>query len=236
MTSLLRWLLMGAGGICILLALKHLLVYVRVSRDRVHIAFGAACLSVAAYDFAALGVYRSVTVDDYVAAVRIHVVCALAAYLALAWLSALHAQMRPRWLLWAATAACTVVGVWNVYAPHTLLLAGVIEVQGVLLPWGEVIVQATSIPSDWSHLVELSTFGLYGISSYAWWGHSDDGRPRTALLVATGMAVLLAAMVVEAADPRVVPILPADELGLFVLILVLAVAVPGQVGRSGGQG
>ena len=228
MTSLLRWLLMGAGAVCILLALKYLLVGV-MSRDRIHGALGAACLSVAAYDYAAIEVYTAVTVEAYVFAVRIHVVFALLAYLALVWLSALHTGVGPRWLLWTATGASAVVAAWNMFTPQTLLFDGVIEVQGVLLPWGELIVQATAIPSAWSHLLELLTFALYGVCAYAWWGHSDGGEPNKALLVATGMAVLLATMVVEAADPRIVPMLPADELGLFVLVLVLAVAIPGQV-------
>lgn len=219
---------MGASGIGILLALKYLLLDFRATRDRIHGALGAACLSVAAYDYAAIGVYSSVTVEHYVSAVRIHVVFGLSAYLAVLWVSALHNRLVPRWLLWTATGVCTMVAAWNIVAPQTLLFAGVIEVQGVLLPWNEVIVQATAIPSAWSHLVEYLTFALYGICAYAWWGQPDGGEARTSLLVASGMAVLLATMVVEAGDPRVVPILPADELGLFVLLMALVVVIPGR--------
>ena len=237
MTSLLRWLLTGTSGICILLALKHLLVDFRASRRRIHVALGAAALAIAAYDYAALGVYRSGAIEDYVSAVRIHVVSAVLAYLALVWYSALRTRVVPDWLLWAATGASAVVVAWNVLSTQTLLFDGVIEVQGVLLPWGEVIVQAVVIPSAWSHAVELLTFALYGVCAYAWLGHSDDDEPGTALPVATGLAVLLAAMVVEIADPRVVPMLPADELGLFVLILVLAFATrPTPNSRSGQRG
>jgi hypothetical protein len=224
MTSLLQWALTGAGGICIVLALKHVFVDYRASRDRIHLALGAAALAVAAYEYAALGVYRSTSIDGYVSAVRIHVAAAALAYLTLVWLSALQTRAVPRWLLWTATVTSAVIVVWNVLSPQTLLFAGVIEVQGVLLPWGEVIVQGVAIPSEWSHVGELLAFSLYGVCAYAWWGYSDDGESGTALPVATGMAVLLATMVVEAADPRVVPMLPADELGLFVLLLVLAFA------------
>ncbi len=222
MTSLIRWLLTGASGVCVVLALKYVIVDFRVSRDRIHAVFGAAALSIAAYAYAALGVYRSIAIEGYVSAVRIHVSFAVLAYLSLAWFSALRTRKVPGWLLWTATGVSAVVVAWNVFSSQTLLFVGVIEVQGVLLPWGEVIVQAVAIPSAWSHVVELLTFALYGMCAYAWWGDSDDGEPGPALPVAGAMAVLLAAMLVEVADPRVVPMLPADELGLFVLLSVLA--------------
>jgi len=186
MTSLLQWALTGAGGICIVLALKHVFVDYRASRDRIHLALGAAALAVAAYEYAALGVYRSTSIDGYVSAVRIHVAAAALAYLTLVWLSALQTRAVPRWLLWTATVTSAVIVVWNVLSPQTLLFAGVIEVQGVLLPWGEVIVQGVAIPSEWSHVGELLAFSLYGVCAYAWWGYSDDGESGTALPVATG--------------------------------------------------
>ena len=226
MTSLLRWALTGASAVGIVLSLKYLLLDFMASRDRIHAAFAAAAMMIAAYAYAALGVYRSVAIDDYVAAVRVHVMFAPLAYLGLVWLSALRTRVVPGWLLWTATGASAIVVAWNALSPQTLLFTGVIEVQGVLLPWGEVIVQAVAIPSTWSHVVELLTFVLYGVCAFAWWGFSEGEEPASALPVATGMALLLATMVMEAADPRVVPMLPADELGLVVLLLVVAFATP----------
>jgi hypothetical protein len=46
------------------------------------------------------------------------------------------------------------------------------------------------------------------------------------------MALLLGTMVVEAADPRVVPMLPADELGLFLLLLVFVFATRARAGPT----
>jgi hypothetical protein len=232
MTSLLRWTLTGASGICFLLALKYLLVDFRTSRSRVHAALGAAALCIAAYEYAALGVYRSGTIEGYASALMLHVALAPLAYLTLVWFSALRTRAVPGWLLWSATGVSAVIIVWNLSSSQSLLLDGVLEVQGVLLPWGEVIVQAVVIPSRWSHVVEMLTFALYGVCAYAWWGFPEGSEPGTALPVATGMALLLGTMVVEAADPRVVPMLPADELGLFLLLLVFVFATRARAGPT----
>ena len=193
----------------------------------------------AAYVFVALAVYRSGTIEDYASAVRMQVALAPLAYLALVWFSAFRTRVVPDWLLWTMTGASVGVVAWNLLSPQSLLFSSVIEVQGVLLPWGEVIVQGVAIPSAWSHVVEFLTFTLYGVCAYAWWGFSEVGEPEVALPVATGMALLLATMVVEAADPRVVPMLPADELGLVVLLLVLSFATRAgptrQKGRRGSE-
>jgi hypothetical protein len=155
-----------------------------------------------------------------VSAVRIHVAFAPMAYLSLVWFAHYRTGTVPRWLLWVATVASVLVVVWNGLTPQTLLFDAVLEVQGVLLPWGEVIVQAVAIPATSSHVVELLTFALYGVFAYAWWGHADGGDSSATFPIAIGMALLLATMVVEAADPRVVPMLPADEFGLVILQLV----------------
>lgn len=222
MNSLLRWSLTGASGACILLAFLSVLVDFKASRTRVHVAFLVAASCVAAYAYAALGVYRSSTIESYVAATRIHISVAVAAYLALVWFSALRTRALPRSLVWAATGISVGVIAWNLRSPHTLLFVEVLDLQGVLLPWGEVAVQAVAIPSTWSHVVEVLTFALYGLCVYAWWRHSESDEPGMVLPVACGLAVLLATMVVEVVDPRVVPMLPADEVGLLALILALA--------------
>jgi hypothetical protein len=222
MNSLLRWSLTGASGACILLAILLIVVDLRAAWTRVRLALIVAVCCAAAYAYAALGVYRSSTIEDFVSGTRVHVTFAVAAYLALAWFFAVRTRALPRWSLWLATGLSAAVIAWNLASPSTLIFADVLELQGVLLPWGEVTVQVVAIPSKWSHVVEALTFTLYGMGAYSLWSETEDGEQAMVLPVAAGMAVLLATMVVEASDPRVVPMLPADELGLFALILALA--------------
>jgi putative flippase GtrA len=232
MNSLLRWSLTGASGACVLLAILLIVVDLRAPWTRVRLALVVAASCTAAYAYAALGVYRSSTIEDYVSGTRVHITFAVTAYLALLWFLAVRTRALPRWSLWLATGASAAVIAWNLASPNTLIFADVLELQGVLLPWGEVTVQVVAIPSQWSHLVEALTFTFYGMSAYSLLSQSDDEQAMV-LPVACSMAVLLATMVVEASDPRVVPMLPADELGLFALILVLPVATrsKGPTGR-----
>jgi len=190
---------------------------------RVRLALVVSICCTAAYAYAALGVYRSSTIEDYVSGTRVHITFAVTAYLALVWFLAVRTRALPRWLLWLATGLSAAVMAWNLASPNTLIFADVLELQGILLPWGEVTVQVVAIPSKWSHVVEALTFTLYGMGAYSLWSETEGGEAMV-FPVSAGMAVLLATMVVEVSDPRVVPMLPADELGLFALILVLPFA------------
>lgn len=224
MTSLLRWSLTAASGACTVLALVSFVTWLRSDRTAVRGALVVVAACVAVYAYAALGVYRSNTIEAYISATRFHASLTVLAHLALLWWAALCTRLLPGYVPWLATGLAATVVVSNVLSPNTLAFVDVLELQGVLLPWGEVAAQAVVIPSKWSHTAGLLTIGFYGITAFAWWRHTGDGEKHVAISVTGGLAVLLATMVVELLDPRVVPLLPAEELGLFALTMVLPLA------------
>ena len=133
--------------------------------------------------------------------------------------------MGARWLLWIYTGATASVIVLNLASPATIHFSEVIEVGGVVLPWGERLAQATAIPSRWPPLADYLISLFCGLGVYALWkdsGRSPDGS-RTPL--EAGLAVLIATIVVELLDPRRVSALPVDEFGLLVFVIVVGLGL-----------
>ena len=224
MNSPLALVLAAAGSLCLLVGGWYLTASTREperSRSSSLHLFGVACLVIAGQEYAALGVYRAVDIDTYVGAVRLHTVVALTAPVAIVWFVALYTDMGARWLLWIYTGAAASVIVLNLASPATMHFSEVLEVGGVVLPWGERLAQATAIPSRWPPLADYLISLFCGLSAYALFQDSDRSPDRPRGRLEAGLAVLIATVVVELLDPRRVSALPVDELGLLVFVIVL---------------
>ena len=235
MNSPLALVIAAAGGLCLLVGGWYLTATTREPKRSQSSAvrlFGVACLVIAGQEYAALGVYRAVDIDAYAGAVRLHTVFALTAPLAIIWFVALYTDMGARWLLWIYTGATASVIVLNLASPATIHFSEVLEVGGVVLPWGERLAQATTIPSRWPPLADYLISLFCGLGVYVLWkdsGRSPDGSRRP---LEAGLAVLIATIVVELLDPRRVSALPVDEFGLLVFVIVVGLGLrPGLSSR-----
>ena len=222
MNSPLALVLATAGGLCLLVGGWYLTVTTRgPERSHSSALFGLACLVIAGQQYTALGVYRAVDLDAYVGAVRLHTVFALTAPVAIVWFVALYTHMSARWLLWIYTGAAATAVVMNLASPATMHFSDVLEVGGVVLPWGERLAQATAIPSRWPPLADYLIILFCGLSAYALWQDSGGSPDRSRRPLEAGIAVLIATIVIELLDPRRVSALPVDELGLLVFVIVV---------------
>ena len=242
MNSPLALVLAAAGGLCLLVGGWYVTAPIREpgrSQSPALNVFGAACLLIAAQEYTALGVYRAVDIDSYVGAVRLHTVFALATPVMIVWFVALYTDMAARWPLWIFTALTGGVMVLHLASPTTMHFSDVLEVAGVVLPWGERLAQAVAIPSRWPPLADYLIVPFCGLSAYALW--SDPGRnaDRSRKPLEAGLGVLIATIVVELLDPRRVSALPVDEFGFLALVIVVGLGVrrsSASVFVSGGDG
>ena len=228
MNSPLTLVLAAAGGLCLLVGGWYGTATIRepgTSQGPGLRVFGAACLVIAAQEYAALGVYRAVDIDAYVGAVRLHTVFALTAPLAVVWFVALYTDMAARWPLWIFTAITAAVTVLHLASPATMHFSDVLEVAGVVLPWGERLAQAVAIPSKWPPLADY-LIGLFcGLCAYALWSDSGRTADRSRKPLEAGLAVLIATIVIELLDPRRVSALPVDEFGFLAFVIVVGFAL-----------
>jgi hypothetical protein len=224
MNAPLTLLLAVAGGLCLLVGGWYATVTPRgseASQNSVLRLFGAASILIAGQEYAALGVYRAVDVDAYIAAVRLHSTFALAAPVAIAWFITLYTEMATRWLVWIFTGVTATVIVVHLASPQTIHFSDVLEVEAVVLPWGERLAQAIAIPSRWPPLADY-LMGLFcGLCAYTLWSDSGRSSGRSQKLVEAGLAVLIATIVVELFDPRRVSALPVDEFGFLAFVIVV---------------
>ena len=242
MNSPLALVLAAAGGLCLLVGGWYVTAPIRdpgSSQSPALGLFGAGCLVIAAQEYAALGVYRAVDIDSYVEAIRLHTVFALTAPVAVGWFVALYTDMAVRWPLWIFTGITAAVMVLHLASPATMHFSVVLEVTGVVLPWGERLAQAVAIPSRWPPLADYLIVLFCGLSAYALW--SDPGRnaDRSRKPLEAGLGVLVATIVVELLDPRRVSALPVDEFGFLAFVIVVGFGLrrsPASVIVSGGDG
>jgi hypothetical protein len=228
MNSPLALVLAGAGGLCLLVGGCYLAATIREperTRSPTLLLFGAACIVIAGQEYAALGVYRAIGPESYLAAVRLHTVFALTAPVAIIWFVALYTDMAARWLLWSYTGVAGTVIVLNLASPTTMHFSDLLEVGGVVLPWGERLAQATAIPSRWPPLGDYLIIVFGGLCAYALWTDSGHNADRSRTPLEAGLALLIATMAVELLDPRRVSALPVDEFGLLAFVVVLGLAL-----------
>ena len=173
--------------------------------------FGLVCLVVAGQQYSALGVHRAVDLEAYVGAAPVAIV----------WFVALYTDMAARWLLWIYTGAAATAVVINLASPAMMHFSAVLEIVGVVLPWGGRLTQATAIPSRWPPLADYLIILFCGLSAYALWLDSGRSPDRSRRPLEAGTAVLIATIVAELLDPRWVSALPVDELGLLVCVIVV---------------
>ena len=155
MNSPLALVLAGAGGLGLLIGGWYLTATIREPERVQSLAlrlFGAACIVIAGQEYAALSVYRAVDPESYPSTLRLHTVFALTAPVAIIWFVALYTDMAALWLLWIYTGVTATVIVLNLASPTTMHFSDLLEVAGVVLPWGERLAQATAIPSRWPPL------------------------------------------------------------------------------------
>jgi hypothetical protein len=188
-------------------------------------AFGIACLLVAGQEYGALEVYRAIDAATYLGAVRLHTGFAFAAPVAILWFVALHTGMKVRWPLWIhAGAAATMIAI-NLASPATIHFSDVLEVGGIVLPWGERLTQAVAIPSRGPPLGDY-LIGLFCcLCVYALWTSSRHSTAESKRPLEAGLGILIATIVVELLDPRRVSALPVDEFGLLAFVVVLGLGL-----------
>lgn len=218
-------LLAAGGGVCLVLGVRHVVLGARLTGERVNRLLAVACFAATGNVLTAIGVYRSVSVDAYVSAVRIHAVFTLVALLSVVWFVAVYTRVGPRWLLWIATAVTVSLVAWNLASPVTIYFSTVLDLQGVLLPWGEVIVQATAVPHRWTFMMAAVAHAFSGFWVYAWWRQMNRGEEKVSRPLAVALSVLLATVLVEALDPSAVTTLPVDELGFVGFVAVMSLGL-----------
>jgi hypothetical protein len=129
--------------------------------------------------------------------------------------------MASRWHLWIYTGVTATVIVLNLASPTTIHFSDLLEVGGVVLPWGERLAQATAIPSRWPPLGDYLIIVFCGLCVYALWANSGRSTDQSRTPLEAGLAVLIATIVVELLDPRRVSALPVDEFGFLAFAIVL---------------
>jgi hypothetical protein len=224
MNSPLALLLVAGGGFCALLGVWYVAVDPRESDEPPRAAlrlFGVACLLIACQEYFALGVYKAVDPTAYLRAVRSHTVFAFAAPVAIIWFVGLYTGNGQRWLLWIYTGVASTLIAVNLTTPATIHFSYVLEVTGVVLPWGERVAQATALPSKWPPVGDYLTGLFCALSLYGLFVGSEDRPHLSRTPLEAAFAILIATMVVELLDTRRVAALPVDEFGLMAFAIVL---------------
>ena len=154
-----------------------------------------------------------------------HTVFALTAPVAIMWFVALYTDLSARWLLWIYTGLAAALVAVNLRSAGTIHFSDVLEVGGVLLPWGERLAQATALPSRWPPLADYLISLFCGLSAYALWADRSRTADHSRAPLEAGLAILIATIVIELLDPRRVSALPVDEFGFLAFVIVLGLGL-----------
>ena len=221
--------LMGvAAGVGIHAALAHGLVGLsRRPRDRVRIAFAVAASAAAVGALAVLAIYSVDNAAAHVAVMKwVFFPASVAWTVAMVWLVAFYADVRPtRWLLALSGGFCAVVAI-DLVLPFGLLNEGMGELSAVRIAGAQVRVMSNPSPHPLNYLTDALTLAAFVFLCYAVFRVLRRGeRAKAGYLGLIVVFLSLTTLVDTFTDYGIVSSLYLTQLGFVAVVLAVSIAL-----------
>ena len=152
------------AGLCLAFGVLYLFIGVRRPSDRkLNLLFALFAMAYAGAIITARTSFMAETLDRYVTASRVSVVFAALGFSAFVWFVAAYTRVRPRWYLWATTAAFALYGLAAIVVPDSVVNTAS-GVDTVTFPWGETVYM---VQTESAALLPLLLLALMALISYA---------------------------------------------------------------------
>jgi signal transduction histidine kinase len=221
------------SGLCLGVGLLHLFIGLRRrSLDPKHVSFGLFALAYGAAVLLGLLLYRSTSLDQYLARDRWSGVTAVAAYLALIWFVAAYTGVRPLPVLFGLGLAFIVVLVAHLLRP-TGYHGEIAGLALVTLPWGEQLAFVDAAESVWETVFLLAQLATIGFLFYACFRQLRRGERTEALTLGAGLLFFVAALIVDIlVEAGLLDFVLASDFGFVPLAVVMSLQLANEVIRT----
>lgn len=179
------------AGICLTMALLHIVISARGRESKTDLVFAALCLFSAGSAVFEILAYRADTISAWVSASRLQLACQGILWIILTWFIAIYTGATRRSLAWVVTGSYALAVVVNLFLPYTVLFSAIDRVETTILPWGESISSAAGRASLWRILPDIAWFLLMFLAAESCVRMARRGQKRRAAFFGAALFVYL---------------------------------------------
>lgn len=228
MTGVVSPLLFGIAGLCISSALHHGLLSRRRPEGPTHLAFALLCVMVGGYIVTkALG-YHAGSSEELVTIRRWEAILIGLVLIVFPHFVGHYTGVRPRWLLLILNASMIAFLVANLFfLPYGSQLIEFPQLQHLLLPWGEEVVDLREPRQGFWHAVHWAVFlTIYVYCVWACVRQYRGGARYRASRLAAGMSLFMAFCIANLmVDLGVIKFIHLGEFGFVALVPIMSLTL-----------
>ncbi|MBE9544762.1 MAG: sigma 54-interacting transcriptional regulator, partial [Proteobacteria bacterium] len=222
------------GGMCLAVALLHLVIFIRRPELKANFFFALMCLCVAVNVFSENWVYRAVDLSTFLPAYKIQIAFQGIQWIFLTWFIAFYTGATRRWLAMTVTGAYALAVFVHIISPHGILYSNINEVYQVTLAWGESITYASGSANKWRFVADAGWILLIYLAVESCVRLGRRGNRRRALLLGASLFVFLGLAYLQGTliDLGVVGPPAVYNISFLGLVLVMGASMTGEVVRA----
>ncbi len=222
------------GGMCLAIALLHMVIFIRRPELKANFFFALMCLCVAVNVFSENWVYRAVDLSTFLPAYKIQIAFQGIQWIFLTWFIAFYTGASRRWLAMTVTGAYALAVIVHIISPHGILYSNINEVYQVTLAWGESITYASGSANKWRFVADAGWILLIYLAVESCVRLAHRGNRRRALLLGASLFVFLGLAYLQGTliDLGIVGPPAVFNISFLGLILVMGTSLTGEVVRA----
>ena len=179
------------GGMCLAVALLHMVICIRRPESKADLYFALLCLCTAASVFCEIWVNQAIDLNTFLPAYKAQIAFQGMQWIFLAWFIAFYTGATRRWLAMIVTGAYAVAVIGHFILPYGILYSNINEVHQVTLAWGETIAYAKGSPNIWRFIADAGWILLIYLAAESCLRLSRRGNRNQALLLGASLLVFL---------------------------------------------
>lgn len=180
--------------------------------------------------------YQVITIEEYIAALRLNLSSAFLFFLLFPWFIAEYTGVRPKRLLVGFSILFVFLLVANIMLPNTIQFQAIQELEHFRLPWGEILVRPVGIVGIWFGIAVSAILFSFGFAFLALILHYRRDCKRTALIMLFAMVLVIVASVVGILTrASVVEFVPLGPFGFVAMIIVMSLVLNYEARQSSAQ-
>ena len=222
------------GGMCLAVALLHMVIFIRRPELKTDLYFALMCLCAAASVFSEIWVYQAIDLSTFLPAHKMQVAFQGIQWIFLVWFIAFYTGATRRWLAMIVTGTYALAVILDIILPHGILYSNINKVYQVTLAWGESITYASGSASKWRFVADAGWILLIYLAVESCVRLGRRGNRRRALLLGASLFVFLGLAYLHGTliDLGVVGPPAVFNISFLGIVLVMGTSLTGEVVRA----
>jgi signal transduction histidine kinase len=188
-TLVIAWSMCAAA--CLMLALLHMLLWLKYSQNTVYLLSSLMAFAACASALLELGLLTTQSLETYRALIRWENLAIFMILVPMVWFVQIYFSSARRWLALAITLLWSLGMLINFVSPWSLTFSAIAELKQLPAFWGEFFTVPSGTENPWKLLADLSSLlilAYVGDATFRSWRHNNQ---REALIIGSGILLFI---------------------------------------------